>query len=419
MRYSRKHSLKHSLKDSAPTLRRATRLALAAAVFLALAAQAGETPDDGVYKDHIDWGVMMDMSGPASASQSVWARGFETYMKKVNDAGGINGRKVNVLLEDDRFDMAQFRINFDKLSGQTPVLGISGMGNSSGQVALLPSIKRGKVPVLGTYVTAKPAIEPPLPQYYAGFCGFREMAMVGVGTFSDKLGLKAPKIATVHLDTASGKEYVAFVDEAVAKRGGTNTTIPIKVTASDATPQVLEIMKIKPDLIAIHGVVPTAVLLMRALKQYGVSTPAFAISYLGTPGVYNALGPEVGANYNFVSCFTPASADDTAGTREMSAAADKYGFGPMKDDINFVAGWSIGQLAAEAISKAGPEPTREKLIELLSKGFEVDTRGASAPLKYTPENHQGPVQLRAYTYDYTSKRFKAQGSYADSVKYVK
>ena len=69
MRYSLKHSLKHSLKDSAPTLRRATRLALAAAVFLALAAQAGETPDDGVYKDHIDWGVMMDMSGPASASQ--------------------------------------------------------------------------------------------------------------------------------------------------------------------------------------------------------------------------------------------------------------------------------------------------------------------------------------------------------------
>ena len=95
----------------------------------------------------------------------------------------------------------------------------------------------------------------------------------------------------------------------------------------------------------------------------------------------------------------------------------KYGFGPMKDDINFVAGWSIGRLAAEAISKAGAEPTREKLIELLSKGFEVDTRGAPALLKFTLENRQGPVQLRAYTYDYTSKRFKAQGSYADSVKY--
>ena len=232
--------------------------------------------------------------------------------------------------------------------------------------------------------------------------------------------MKAPRIVTIHLDTASGKEYASFVDEAVTKRGGTNQAIAIKATASDATPQVLEILKFKPDLIAIHGVVPTSVLLMRALKQYGVSTPAFAISYLGTPNVYKSLGPEVGANYNFVSCFTPASADNNSpGVREMAAAADKYGASALKDDVNFVAGWAIGQLAAEAIAKVGAEPTRDKLVAMLSGGIEVDTRGVSAPLKYTPENHQGPAQLRPYTYDYKTNRFKAEGQYADSVKYLK
>ena len=48
------------------------RLSVAAALTLglsSLAAFAQEVPEDGVYKDHIDWGVQMDMSGPASSSQ--------------------------------------------------------------------------------------------------------------------------------------------------------------------------------------------------------------------------------------------------------------------------------------------------------------------------------------------------------------
>ena len=111
------------------------RIAVAAAAFTAFAVLAQERPSDGVYKDRIDWGVMMDMSGPASASQLVWTQGFQSYMRKVNEAGGINGRKINVLAEDDRFDAQQARVNLDKLSSQTPVLGISGMGMSSFQVA--------------------------------------------------------------------------------------------------------------------------------------------------------------------------------------------------------------------------------------------------------------------------------------------
>ena len=108
---------------------------------LALAASAFEAPGDGVYKDRIDWGVMMDLSGPASASQGIWASGFQAYMRKLNEAGGVNGRKINVLAEDSRFNPAQDRINYEKLVSQTPVLGISGMGSSTSQVTLAPTIR--------------------------------------------------------------------------------------------------------------------------------------------------------------------------------------------------------------------------------------------------------------------------------------
>ena len=380
---------------------------------------ASESPADGVYKDRIDWGVMMDMSGVAAGAQVPWVNGFNAYMKKVNDAGGYNGRKINVLVEDDRYDASLDRTNYEKLASQTPVLGISGIGNSSAQAALMATLRRGKVPILGTFVVSKGGVEPPSPVYYGGYCGFPQMAQVAVGFFSERFKLKAPKVATVHLDVAGGKEFSDFVDAEVKKRGGEHKPLPIKAGAADATPHVLEIINMKPDFVTVYGVSTASVLLMRTMKQYGLSLPAVAITQLGTPAIYEAMGPEVGANYYFVSCFTPGDIDEPGGIKEMAAAADKYGFGAFKNDVNYVGGWVVGQMVAEAIARAGPEPTREKLVAALDKGFTVDTRGVSSSLKYTKEDHRGPLVVRPYSYDYAARRFKAYGQYADYEKFVK
>jgi branched-chain amino acid transport system substrate-binding protein len=395
-----------------------------AAGFLLLACStaamaAFESPSDGVYQDRIDWGVMMDLSGVTAGAQVPWVNGFNAYMKKVNEAGGINGRKVNVLVEDDRYDASLDRANYEKLVSQTPVLGISGIGNSSAQVALMPTLRRGKVPILGTFVVSKPGVDPPSPVYYGGYCGFPQMAQVAVGFFTDRFKLKAPKVATVHLDVAGGKEFSDFVDAEVKKRGGEHKALPIKAGAADATPHVLQIVEMKPDFVTVYGVSTASVLLMRTMKQYGLNIPAIAITQLGTPAIYDAMGADVGANYYFVSCFTPGSVDETPGVKEMSTAADKYGFGNFKDDVNYVGGWVVGQMVAEAIARAGPEPTREKLVASLDKGFSVDTKGASSALRYTKDDHRGPLVVRPYNFDYATKRFKAYGQYADYEKFVK
>ncbi len=100
-----------------------------------------------------------------------------------NDAGGVNGRKINALVEDDRFDPALDRIAWEKLSIQTPALGLSGLGNANGQAALATTIRRGKLPLLGAYTTTKALTTPPTPMFYGGFCGYNEMAEVGVGAW--------------------------------------------------------------------------------------------------------------------------------------------------------------------------------------------------------------------------------------------
>ena len=102
----------------------------------------------------------------------------------------------------------------------------------------------------------------------------------------------------------------------------------------------------------------------------------------------------------------------------MSAAADKYGFGAFKDDINFVAGWVIGNMVADAVKRTGAEPTREKLVAMMNAGYTANSGGLSSELKYTPTDHAGLSVLKPFSYDYGSKTFKSFGEYKDFAKYL-
>lgn len=393
-------------------------LVVATGLFAA-GAIAQEAPQDGVYKDRIDWGVQMDMSGPTAESQSTWVKGFQDYMRKLNEAGGVNGRKINVLAEDNKFNAAQDKIIYEKFVSQTPVLGISGMGSSGGQVALAPTIRAGKVPVVGTYTPTKALLEPASPLTYHGMCAYKPMAQTGVGYFTDLLKLKAPKVATVAIESAGGKEYHDYIAEAVTKLGGTAHHVTMKVTAVDVTPQVLEIMSLKPDFIAIYGVNNTAILTMKALAQYGVKIPAFAITYLAQPQLYAAMGAAAGANYHVSTCLSPGGSDDSPGNKELTAFADKAGRGALKEDINYAAGWIVADLVRDRISQLGANVTRARLVENMAKGFVAENGGLTAPISYTPTDHGGPQVHKIISFDYATNKVKSHGSFKDFEKYIK
>ncbi len=385
----------------------------------ALALNAQELPADGVYKDHIDWGILMDMSGPASEAQGTYVKGFQDHMRFINESGGINGRKINVLAEDNRYNAATDKIVYEKFISQTPVLGFSGMGSSGGQVALSASIRSGKVPVLGTYTPTKALLEPASPLTYHGMCSYKAMAQSGVGYFVDTLKLKSPKVVTVAIESAGGKEFHEYVTEAVSKVGGTTTAITMKINAVDITPQLLELINLKPDFISIYGVNNTAILTMKGLAQYGLKIPAFAITYLAQPQIYAAMGPQAGAGYHVATCVSPAGSDNTPGNRELSAFADKMGRTAIKEDINYAAGWTTGQIVANRIAALGNQVSRARLIESMAQGFTVDTKGLTAPIIYTKDDHGGPKVHKLISFDYATGKIKHHGEFRDYEKYVR
>jgi branched-chain amino acid transport system substrate-binding protein len=225
-------------------------------------------------------------------------------------------------------------------------------------------------------------------------------------------------VITVAIESAGGKEYHEYVAEAVAKYGGTATAVTMKVNAVDVTPQALEIIAQKPDFIAIYGVNNTSILTMKALAQYGVKIPAFAITYLAQPQIYAAMGPQAGANYFISTCVSPGGSDDTPGNKELSAYADKMGRGPLKEDINY-AGWIVAQMVGDRIAQLGANVTRARLVDNMGQGFTADTKGLTAPIVYSKDDHGGPKVHKIISFDYATNKVKNYGTYRDYEKYVK
>ena len=105
-------------------------------------------------------GVIADLTGPTAAVQVPFTEGIKTQVEAINDAGGINGRKIKILDEDDKGEVPVGVAAYKKLVSQTPVVGISGLNGSSIQEAALKLIEKDNMPLVGPQSTVKGGLVP-------------------------------------------------------------------------------------------------------------------------------------------------------------------------------------------------------------------------------------------------------------------
>src|SRR5512144_752494 len=99
----------------------ATRAACFLATSSALAA-----PVPGVTDTEITIGITGPLSGPAAAWGTI-ALASEAYAKHINDQGGVNGRKLKIVLKDDGYNPGRAVANFNEMKDQVfAVLGTVG-----------------------------------------------------------------------------------------------------------------------------------------------------------------------------------------------------------------------------------------------------------------------------------------------------
>ncbi len=100
-----------------------------------------DNPDNGVTSDTITIGWMGDLTGPTASAQSYNAHGLEAYVECLNADGGVLGRQVEVVFEDDQYAAEAASVNYTKLVQDDKVLTIVNMGGSHISTQLAPQVE--------------------------------------------------------------------------------------------------------------------------------------------------------------------------------------------------------------------------------------------------------------------------------------
>ena len=245
---------------------RRTALGLALAAGTMLAGAPARAADDIVIA------ASMPLTGVfAFAGIGVHA-GIQDYVKIVNDAGGIAGRKVTYVAEDTAYKVDQSVAVFNKLTSQNKVNLYYGDSTAFAKT-INPELNR-----LGTMMMAGASFATELndpkayPLQFMAGPDYTEM----FGILLKHIAKEKPgaKIAFVNSDTEFGRDPIA-PSETLAKKLGLDVVVKIVTppTAVDVSTEILKLRRADPDFTIFHGYVLAPLPeFMNQAKQLGLKT---------------------------------------------------------------------------------------------------------------------------------------------------
>ena len=368
------------------------RIVAAAAVAAGLAGVPAAQAQD-TYKI----GYITDLSGPLASSYTPTWEGFELYIKALNDRGGINGKKVDVVLDDDGLKADRAVAAAKKQAEREQVLGIFGLSLSSTQGPVYAEMRKVGVPVVTTFSGIADALPPAQPFSYSTGVVF-EIAGEAIGELAQNIK-KGGKVVGMTIDSVGGRAALAFNKKAVEAAGGTWDEVIFPVATTDFTPFAQAANEKKPDLVVGHygsgqnlGVIP-------ALRRSGYTGPYIVASYGVTEDTIKAAAQRAGSGeaIYYVTRYA-SSSDKSPSVAEVAAAQKKYGTSKPFSSMH-ITGWALGKVAEAALKECGWPCTREKLDGVLQK-LKVDMGGLTGgPIEMSPTDHFGPSYWRLYVWN--------------------
>lgn len=365
-----------------------TAIAFVVGIGLAISSMFASA-ETGVTDTTITIGTFGAFTGPAAAYAKTWY-GVEAYYNEVNAKGGINGRKLRLVREDDVCDPGKGMAAVKKLIAQDDVFLIHGGLCSNVAIAARPEIEKSGIPWMVLASASAPISTPfaanifsPVPttdtvaEYMVDFAmtkpGLKKIAVI---SHSDDWGQSNRKPALARLE---GKYKQEPILDLTMEKGST-----------DATPQVLRLRQSGADAI-LALLYPTEIaIFLRDAQKLGLDVPVLA-----TQGVSLELTrqrvPDPAATDNLYVFYPLAHPVDSPQMAQWVETVNRYFPG---EKIETFTLFGIGGAVAvvEALKASGRDLTRARFMSELEKLRDFDTGILSAKLTFTPTKHKGVDQ---------------------------
>ncbi len=343
----------------------------------------------GVTDTEIKLGSSQPLTGNLAALGAQASLAIDATIKRINDGGGIHGRTISVVIQDDGFETEKAVANADFFVNREEVFGVWASIGSAPLVAAIPIHNEADVMTLFPW-----AQDPTLYDRDANpnFFILNPSGGAQALAFSDYLGNdfdygdETPKVAVLSLNSPDGESAVQGFKDGAAGAWETAS----QTWERDATtyqPQLLAMADAGvTDVYTVVGDTQFAQIINEA-NQVGLEARFWGTNAVVTSGVVDlagdlaegALGVTVMAGLN----------EDGPGIAQFKAEMEAVG--AEEADISSAAllAYAGGLVLEEGLQLAGPCLTNEALTEAFLSLDNFDTGGIMAPITFDPATGLG------------------------------
>ena len=342
----------------------------------------------GVTAEAVRLGTFADLSGASAPIGMACYRGYSACYGAVNRAGGVHGRRIDLVVEDVAFDAAQARLAAMKLVEHDRVFAIVSPLGTPLNLATLDYFVEKQVPVIAPHSGASIWSTPLKPTYFALQPSYALEGRLLAQHALDEL--QAERIAIVAVDDLYGREGSGAFAEELA-RAGVRPVARLGHALAEVAPGawVEALRAAEARVVVLYTYAKPAADLLVAAEQAGYRPHWLGSYVLSGPDMFVLAGPRATEGLT-VTTYPPGPRGHRGAALYERLLARDYG-GEVPGPHSRI-GYAAAQLVVEGLRRAGPELTRARFMAAL-ESLQEWTGGLLPPISYSPSDHRGLASL--------------------------
>ena len=357
-----------------------------AALALASGLAAAQNANQGVSKNEIVLGSIQDLSGPIAGFGKQVRLGMMLRVDEINEQGGINGRKIKLVVEDSAYDPKKAVLAAQKLVNQDKIFAMVGHIGTAQNMAAMP-VQFEKNVINFFPVTAAREMYDPFHRLKYSFAAtyFDQMRTV-VPKLAREKGAK--KVCTMYQDDEFGLEVMRGAEAGLKAAGmelAEKTTY--KRGATDFSSQIARLKASGCDMVVLGTIIRETIGAIGEARKTGYSP-----TFVGSSAAYTDLIHKLGG-----AAMNGLYATHTAQHPYLDEAAQPIRFWANKYKTKFnedptvfsVYGYAAIDTFARAAEKAGANLTTDAFIKAMDTMTVPSDIFGSPEMKFGPQKRLG------------------------------
>lgn len=333
--------------------------------------------------------IKVGMSGPFSGGLSLLGQsvrdGVEVAFSEINEQGGVAGRKLQFIAEDDGYEPMRTIASARKLVEQDKVVALLAVTGTAPSAALLPFVTESKTPMLFPYAFSHSLTTPLNRDVFTTLPEVR-VQMVVLANYIIKT-LKQTKVAAIYQNDDFGQDAVAGLDERFGRDKITLVKLPFDRGTTNFSGVVAQAKAAGVEHVVFLGIPKDAALVMREANNLGWKPQFSGHNALGDPQTFQLAGP-LAEGAIAIAVMEPLDSDKPA-VKTFIAAQQKYKPNT-KPTTYSMHGYQSGKLFAEIIKRSGGKTDEASIVSAIENLSGFDT-GLMAPLTFSAKQHAGAL----------------------------